>query len=161
SRIATMVVHDSPPSFLVPRPGERIQNRWTPREGRNCHTAKTMKNRPLRDWYAYILRDRARAPPHALSPKRTGLPCSFNEGAAALMPRTRGAVRHRFAIAFPESTFRARPPPNRPHMKDIILVASGDSRLSANRVCWPAQAALEETVTRTFAALGARIVRGH
>ena len=33
----------------------------------------------------------------------------------------------------------------------IILVASGDSRLAANRVCWPAQQALEETVTRTFA----------
>jgi L-fucose isomerase-like protein len=46
-----------------------------------------------------------------------------------------------------------------PH--DIVLVASGDSRLSANRVCWPAQAALEETVTRTFAALGRRVVRGH
>ncbi len=48
-----------------------------------------------------------------------------------------------------------------PAPRDIILVASGDSRLSANRVCWPAQAALEETVTRTFAALGRRVVRGH
>jgi L-fucose isomerase-like protein len=47
------------------------------------------------------------------------------------------------------------------HDRDIILVASGDSRLSANRVCWPAQAALEETVTKTFADLGRRVVRGH
>src|SRR5574341_640069 len=48
-----------------------------------------------------------------------------------------------------------------PGLRDIVLVASGDSRLSANKVCWPAQAALEETVTRTFAALGRRVVRGH
>lgn len=45
--------------------------------------------------------------------------------------------------------------------RDIVLVASGDSRLSANQVCWPAQAALEATVTRAFAALGRRVVRGH
>lgn len=45
--------------------------------------------------------------------------------------------------------------------RDIILVASGDSRLSANQVCWPAQAELEATVTATFAALGQRVVRGH
>ena len=45
--------------------------------------------------------------------------------------------------------------------RDIVLVASGDSRLSANQVCWPAQQALEETVTRAFAALGRRVVRGH
>jgi hypothetical protein len=45
--------------------------------------------------------------------------------------------------------------------RDIVLVASGDSRLSANRVCWPAQHALEENVKRTFAALGRRVVRGH
>ncbi len=45
--------------------------------------------------------------------------------------------------------------------RDIILVASGDSRLLANRVCWPAQSALEETVTRTFRDLGRRVIRGH
>ncbi len=45
--------------------------------------------------------------------------------------------------------------------RDIVLVASGDSRLSANRVCWPAQQALEETIIRTFAELGRRVVRGH
>jgi len=43
----------------------------------------------------------------------------------------------------------------------IILVASGDSRLAANRVCWPAQAALEAAVTRTFESLGRAVVRGH
>lgn len=45
--------------------------------------------------------------------------------------------------------------------RDIVLVASGDSRLSANQVCWPAQAQLEATVVRTFASLGRRVVRGH
>lgn len=45
--------------------------------------------------------------------------------------------------------------------RDIILVASGDSRLPANQACWPAQQALEETVTSIFAAQGRRIVRGH
>jgi L-fucose isomerase-like protein len=45
--------------------------------------------------------------------------------------------------------------------REIILVASGDSRLPANRVCWPAQAALEETVTRRLAAMGRRVARGH
>jgi L-fucose isomerase-like protein len=46
-------------------------------------------------------------------------------------------------------------------IRSICLVASGDSRLAANRVCWPAQAALEDTLVRTFAALGASVVRAH
>ncbi len=45
--------------------------------------------------------------------------------------------------------------------RDIVLVASGDSRLSANQVCWPAQAELEATVVRTFEQLHRRVVRGH
>jgi hypothetical protein len=45
--------------------------------------------------------------------------------------------------------------------RQIHLVASGDSRLPANRVCWPAQAALEETVCRAFSQLGAEVRRGH
>lgn len=44
---------------------------------------------------------------------------------------------------------------------DVILVASGDSRLPANRVCWPAQAGLEATVATVFAEEGCQIVRGH
>ncbi len=44
---------------------------------------------------------------------------------------------------------------------DVVLVASGDSRLSANRVCWPAQAELERNVEAALAAQGRRIVRGH
>ena len=39
-------------------------------------------------------------------------------------------------------------------MKTATLVASGDLRLSANQVCWPAQAAMEETLTRALKAEG-------
>jgi L-fucose isomerase-like protein len=45
--------------------------------------------------------------------------------------------------------------------RDVILVASGDSRLSANQRCWPAQETLESHVVRAFAELGRRVVRGH
>ena len=45
--------------------------------------------------------------------------------------------------------------------REVCLVASGDSRLPANRVCWPAQAALEAAVARAFARLDCTIVRGH
>jgi L-fucose isomerase-like protein len=45
--------------------------------------------------------------------------------------------------------------------RDIILVASGDSRLPANQACWPAQQELEAMVARTFADQGRQIVRGH
>ena len=48
-----------------------------------------------------------------------------------------------------------------PGKGEIILVASGDSRLSANRVCWPAQAHLEATILHTFGSLGRPVVRGH
>jgi hypothetical protein len=45
--------------------------------------------------------------------------------------------------------------------RDICLVASGDSRLPANRICWPAQARLESRLVDAFAALGCRVTRGH
>jgi L-fucose isomerase-like protein len=45
--------------------------------------------------------------------------------------------------------------------RDVTLVASGDSRPAANQRCWPAQEALESTVTAAFAALGATLRRGH
>lgn len=42
-----------------------------------------------------------------------------------------------------------------------VLVASGDLRLSANQVCWPAQAAMEEQIVAAFAREGMTVVRGH
>jgi L-fucose isomerase-like protein len=49
----------------------------------------------------------------------------------------------------------------KPGAKEIVLVASGDSRLSANQRCWPAQQTLEKAVEKAFGELGARITRGH
>ena len=46
-------------------------------------------------------------------------------------------------------------------MKTIYLVASGDLRLSANRVCWPAQAAMEAALTRALRAEGWQVRRAH
>ncbi len=41
----------------------------------------------------------------------------------------------------------------------IYLITSGDLRQSANQVCWPAQAALEQRLTEVFAAKGHELVR--
>ena len=46
-------------------------------------------------------------------------------------------------------------------MKTACLVASGDLRLSANQVCWPAQAAMEEMLTRALQAEGWAVRRAH
>ena len=42
-----------------------------------------------------------------------------------------------------------------------ILIASGDLRLSANRVCWPAQQRVEEAVTSAIKGVGFEVKRGH
>jgi hypothetical protein len=46
-------------------------------------------------------------------------------------------------------------------MNDVILIASGDLRLSANQNCWPEQQKVEEAVGRAIENQGARVVRGH
>jgi hypothetical protein len=43
----------------------------------------------------------------------------------------------------------------------VYLVASGDLRPSANRVCWTAQAAMEASLTQTLTRLGAGVTRAH
>ncbi|HWQ55955.1 MAG TPA: hypothetical protein VN442_19870 [Bryobacteraceae bacterium] len=43
----------------------------------------------------------------------------------------------------------------------VILVASGDLRLSANQVCWPAQARAEEAVMAAIRGEGHEVRRGH
>ncbi|NPV65978.1 MAG: fucose isomerase [Anaerolineae bacterium] len=45
--------------------------------------------------------------------------------------------------------------------KEIILVASGDLRLSANQMCWPAQEDMERRVIAAFAREGYTVRRGH
>jgi hypothetical protein len=42
-----------------------------------------------------------------------------------------------------------------------VLIASGDLRLSANRVCWPAQEDMERRVIAAFAGEGIVVKRGH
>ncbi len=43
----------------------------------------------------------------------------------------------------------------------VILIANGDLRLSANRVCWPAQQRAEEAVTAAIRREGREVRRGH
>jgi hypothetical protein len=45
--------------------------------------------------------------------------------------------------------------------KQVYLAASGDSRPSANQVCWPAQLEMETLLTRAVEQAGYRIVRAH
>ena len=51
--------------------------------------------------------------------------------------------------------------PNSRRPADVVLVASGDLREEANRVCWPAQKQMEADLGKAFAAAGRRLVRGH
>ena len=46
-------------------------------------------------------------------------------------------------------------------MTEVVLVASGDLRESANRVCWPAQADLEAKLIAAIEAAGHTVRRGH
>lgn len=51
------------------------------------------------------------------------------------------------------------PPPLRPN--EVFMIASGDSRLSANQTCWPAQADMERQIIAAFAAEGVTVNRAH
>jgi hypothetical protein len=44
---------------------------------------------------------------------------------------------------------------------EVISIASGDLRQSANQVCWPAQAEVEAAVSKAFAAEGKTVRRAH
>ena len=44
---------------------------------------------------------------------------------------------------------------------EVLLVANGDLRQSANQVCWPAQAEAESAVIAAFAAEGLKVCRAH
>ncbi|HNQ24208.1 MAG TPA: fucose isomerase [Phycisphaerae bacterium] len=51
--------------------------------------------------------------------------------------------------------------PRRLRAKQVLLVASGDLRESANRVCWAAQAELEAALTAAVRECGYEVVRAH
>src|ERR1700678_3175598 len=48
-----------------------------------------------------------------------------------------------------------------PPSNEVMLVTSGDLRLSANQACWPAQRGIEEILTAAFAQKGYKLVRSH
>ena len=49
----------------------------------------------------------------------------------------------------------------KPAADEVLLITSGDLRLSANQVCWPAQRDMEEKLTAAFAQKGIKLVRAH
>ncbi|MBI1372544.1 MAG: fucose isomerase [Phycisphaera sp.] len=49
----------------------------------------------------------------------------------------------------------------KPKAKQVMLVASGDLRQSANKVCWAAQEAMEQQLTAAVKACGYDLVRAH
>ncbi len=48
-----------------------------------------------------------------------------------------------------------------PAANEALLITSGDLRLAANQMCWPAQRAMEEKLTAAFARKGWKLVRAH
>ncbi len=46
-------------------------------------------------------------------------------------------------------------------MNEALLIASGDSRLSANQTCWAAQAEMEQKIVAAFADAGMAVKRAH
>src|SRR5512146_2525492 len=44
---------------------------------------------------------------------------------------------------------------------EVLLIASGDLRQSANKVCWPAQAEAEKKIVEAFKAEGVTVRRAH
>jgi hypothetical protein len=55
------------------------------------------------------------------------------------------------------TSYSHQPPPT----ERAYLVASGDLRLAANQVCWPAQAEMERRLSEAFACEGATLIRAH
>jgi len=53
------------------------------------------------------------------------------------------------------------PKPKKAKPKQVLLVANGDLRLSANQVCWPAQEAMEKELSEAVRACGYEVVRAH
>jgi len=49
----------------------------------------------------------------------------------------------------------------KPAADEVLLITSGDLRLAANQVCWPAQRDMEEKLTAAFAQKGFKLVRAH
>ena len=48
-----------------------------------------------------------------------------------------------------------------PATNEVFLITSGDLRLAANQVCWPAQKELKAHLTEAFAQKGFKLIRAH
>ncbi len=53
------------------------------------------------------------------------------------------------------------PQPKKAGKNDVLLIANGDLRLSANQKCWPAQKEMEDTLAAAVKAAGYKLVRAH
>ena len=51
--------------------------------------------------------------------------------------------------------------PEAPEKNEVVLIANGDLRLSANQMCWPAQEAMEKTIIDAIQREGWTVRRGH
>ena len=51
--------------------------------------------------------------------------------------------------------------PEAPQKNEVVLIANGDLRLSANQMCWPAQEAMEKTIIAAIQREGWKVRRGH
>jgi len=51
--------------------------------------------------------------------------------------------------------------PSRMKSNQVLLIANGDLRLSANRECWPEQKKMEQVLSRAVADEGRQVVRAH
>ena len=49
----------------------------------------------------------------------------------------------------------------KPAADEVLLITSGDLRLSANQACWPAQRDMEEKLTAAFKQKGIKLLRAH
>ncbi|MCY3868057.1 MAG: fucose isomerase, partial [Gemmatimonadetes bacterium] len=54
-----------------------------------------------------------------------------------------------------------RAEPEAPEKNEVVLIANGDLRLSANQMCWPAQEAMEKTIIAAIQREGWKVRRGH
>ncbi len=61
----------------------------------------------------------------------------------------------------PEYQLPSQSKPERVKKNQVLLVASGDLRLSANQKCWPAQEHMEESLKQSVADAGYELIRAH
>src|SRR5436853_32022 len=61
----------------------------------------------------------------------------------------------------PEYVMPARPKRDKVTRRQILLVANGDLRLSANQKCWAAQKEMEDSLAAAVAECGHELIRAH